>query len=207
MNILRSDSGFAPNPFHGICTLACCRPVIRRGASVGDWVIGVTPKHLGNDLAYAMRITDAPIPFGEYFQDRRFAAKKPRKPADGAPFAETCGDNCYELHPDGTHRQHPCAHNGFADDEDLENKKWDLSGKFVLVSREFAYFGAEPWPLDKRRYGFMIPARYNRVKFAVDEEQKILDLLATLPRGIHARPRGWRESEDDSSWRDKRRCR
>jgi len=27
------DSGFAPNPFHGICTLACCKPGIRRGVA------------------------------------------------------------------------------------------------------------------------------------------------------------------------------
>ncbi len=38
----RRDYGFAPNPFHGICTLATCKPVIRRvarratGSSVPD---------------------------------------------------------------------------------------------------------------------------------------------------------------------------
>jgi len=30
--IVAYDSGFAPNPFHGICTLACCKPTIRRTA-------------------------------------------------------------------------------------------------------------------------------------------------------------------------------
>ena len=24
--IVATDSGFSPNPFHGFCTLACCKP-------------------------------------------------------------------------------------------------------------------------------------------------------------------------------------
>ncbi len=38
--VVRYDSGFAPNPFYGYCTLATCKPDIRRGAEVGDWVVG-----------------------------------------------------------------------------------------------------------------------------------------------------------------------
>ncbi len=34
------DNGAAPNPFGGICTLAICKPVIRRNAKAGDWVVG-----------------------------------------------------------------------------------------------------------------------------------------------------------------------
>ena len=30
---MTSDSGFAPNPFHGACTLACCKPKIRKGVA------------------------------------------------------------------------------------------------------------------------------------------------------------------------------
>lgn len=37
--VLREDTGFAPNPYHGFCTLACCKPLIRRRAEIGDWVI------------------------------------------------------------------------------------------------------------------------------------------------------------------------
>src|SRR5512147_3021801 len=70
------DTGFAPNPFHGFCTLACCKPKIRAGASVGDWVVGITPKAYGHRLAYYMRV-DETLTFGQYFRDPRFAAKKP----------------------------------------------------------------------------------------------------------------------------------
>ena len=39
--IITRDFGFAPNPFHGRCTLATCKPGIRKSAKVGDWVLGV----------------------------------------------------------------------------------------------------------------------------------------------------------------------
>ena len=38
--VVRYDSGFAPNPFYGYCTLATCKPSIRKGADIGDWVVG-----------------------------------------------------------------------------------------------------------------------------------------------------------------------
>ena len=38
--VLRYDDGAAPNPFWGTCTLAICKPAIRRKANLGDWVVG-----------------------------------------------------------------------------------------------------------------------------------------------------------------------
>ena len=42
--VVMHDSGFAPNPFHGHCTLACCKPKIRSQAKAGDIVIGLTTR-------------------------------------------------------------------------------------------------------------------------------------------------------------------
>lgn len=42
--VLDHDTGFAPNPFHGWCTLAGCKPVIRRTARIDDWIVGMTPR-------------------------------------------------------------------------------------------------------------------------------------------------------------------
>lgn len=39
--VVTHDTGFAPNPFHGYCTLATCKPHIRGRAEAGDWVIGL----------------------------------------------------------------------------------------------------------------------------------------------------------------------
>ena len=49
--VVTHDTGFAPNPFHGYCTLACCKPRIRSRAAVGDWVVGLTPKELEKKLS------------------------------------------------------------------------------------------------------------------------------------------------------------
>ena len=45
--VMTSDSGFAPNPFHGTCTLACCKPKIRKG--VANEIVGKIKKTLASD--------------------------------------------------------------------------------------------------------------------------------------------------------------
>ena len=56
---LSRDYGFAPNPFHGICTLATCKPQIRKGAQVGDLIIGCGSKELKmqGKIIFAMRVS------------------------------------------------------------------------------------------------------------------------------------------------------
>lgn len=72
------DYGFAPNPFHGVCTLACCKPLIRGHADIGDWVIGAGSKANGlwGKIVYAM-IVDETLTFDQYWNDHRFQVKKP----------------------------------------------------------------------------------------------------------------------------------
>ena len=82
--ILPYDSGFAPNPFGNACTLACCKPVIRRTASPDDWVIGTTAAPDSGRLAYAMRVTQA-LTFDVYWEN--FPEKRPSQ--------DKCGDNIY----------------------------------------------------------------------------------------------------------------
>ncbi len=58
--VVAHDTGFAPNPFGNYCTLACCKPDIRKAANVGDWVVGTGSKK--NDesdkIIYAMKVTE-----------------------------------------------------------------------------------------------------------------------------------------------------
>ena len=65
--VVRYDFGFAPNPFHGFCTLATCKPGIRRTASVGDWVIGTgsADYDLVGRLVYAMKVAEV-LDFNAY---------------------------------------------------------------------------------------------------------------------------------------------
>lgn len=158
--ILTHDSGFAPNPFHGCCTLACCKPRIRALARPGDWLVGITPKGLGNRLAYAMEIAEV-LTFAEYFADRRFALKKPIW-KHGAPLTRRRGDNIYRPLPGGGFEQLPSNHYDHARGrEDVNAKRTDLGGKHVLVSRRFAYFGSSSKPLPTA-FASVMPARARR---------------------------------------------
>src|SRR5688572_11795221 len=60
---LRYDTGSAPNPYWGICTLVICKPAIRRTAEVGDWIVGLGSANspigdISNDVVYAMKVTN-----------------------------------------------------------------------------------------------------------------------------------------------------
>ena len=67
--LLAYDSGSAPNPFHGTCTLAICKPAIRRTAQVGDWIIATGRKSSTTfrKLVYAMQVAEK-IPLEDYFR-------------------------------------------------------------------------------------------------------------------------------------------
>ncbi|HAT2715113.1 TPA: hypothetical protein I8303_003898, partial [Aeromonas hydrophila] len=73
--VVRYDSGFAPNPFYEYCTLATCKPNIRKGADIGDWVVGSGSNdrsvRRGGYLVYAMQVTET-MTFDEYGADPRF---------------------------------------------------------------------------------------------------------------------------------------
>ena len=93
-HIVMTDTGLAPNPFHGYCTSALCTPShmgVRR-LERGDWLIGTTSAADGNKLLYAMRISEV-MTLKRYSEDQRFTAKKPRG-REGPPENQ-CGDNIY----------------------------------------------------------------------------------------------------------------
>lgn len=202
--VLKVDSGFAPNPFHGWCSLACCKPAIRRKARPGDWILGVTPRALGSRVAYAMRVEES-LTFDEYWADARFRAKRPPG-RRGAPTVEKCGDACYQPTANGEFRQLPWSGHWDRENgrENTRLKAKDLHGERVLVARRFCYLGAHALPFPEH-LSFQLPARYNRVNFTDQEKAALLRFLDGLPRGIRGQPRDW--PEGDVSWRQRRaRC-
>lgn len=70
------DYGFAPNPFHGYCTLATCKPQIRKHAKTGDLILGYGSKGMGHneELIYIMQV-DEKITYQQYWDDVRFYKK------------------------------------------------------------------------------------------------------------------------------------
>lgn len=140
--IVRYDDGFAPNPFMGFCTLACCKPVIRRLAREGDYVVGLGSKGEGNRLVYAMRVTEAPMTFEEYWQDPRFRVKRPDMSAGGE---KALGDNIY--HWDGDEWVQAWSQHNPNRVTDPGHLRTDISGAHALISDDFTYWGDEGPPL------------------------------------------------------------
>ncbi|WP_270374775.1 MULTISPECIES: hypothetical protein [Alphaproteobacteria] len=141
--IVAYDSGFAPNPFNGFCTLATCKPDIRERASIGDWIIGTGSNkkgvRRGGFLVYAMRVSEA-LTFGEYWNDPRFEKKKPNLYGS---YRMACGDNIYYPRKNGEWQQLNSYHSKDDGSPLQKHINRDTAVDRVLISDDFVYFGAE----------------------------------------------------------------
>jgi len=99
--VVEHDTGFAPNPYFGICSLAHCkfgkkRKNIVELAEKGDWIIGTggsSARSSGKGtLIYAMRV-DEKLTLKKYYRDSRFKSKKPSNKS----FESNKGDNLSEF--------------------------------------------------------------------------------------------------------------
>ncbi len=140
--VVRYDSGFAPNPFYGYCTLATCKPDIRDSAKPGDWVVGsgsaARPVRRGGYLVHAMRVTEI-LSFQEYDADPRFAPKKPYR---SGSRKQSCGDNIYFRNPtDNGWLQRDSFHTTDAGEQQPKHILRDTGVNRVLVSEDFVYYG------------------------------------------------------------------
>jgi hypothetical protein len=147
--VLRHDGGSAPNPFWGTCTLVICKPVIRRTATIGDWVVGLGSANspigdISRHVVYAMKVTDK-LTMKEY--DQFCQASLPRKIPNGASsdYRLQAGDCIYDYRVGNYPKIRPAVHNEC-------HRRRDLGGKFALLSTHFYYFGDHPVPLPKELY-------------------------------------------------------
>jgi hypothetical protein len=93
--VVQHDTGRAPNPYFGVCTLCRCKyrkssakpKNIVELANEGDWIVGTggadTRKSAGHGkIVYAMRV-DKKLPREKYYADPRFAKKRVEKSPQG----------------------------------------------------------------------------------------------------------------------------
>jgi hypothetical protein len=64
--ILTHDTGMAPCPENGLITLGTCKPVIRRVARPGDWILGFRPGSRIRGLVLWAGKVERSITHGEY---------------------------------------------------------------------------------------------------------------------------------------------
>lgn len=135
--IVPIDDGAAPNPYGGVCTLAICKPNLRKVAQEGDWVLGFVNSEENTSerlLLYAMKVTKV-LSMSDYD-----AYTKDALPIKIPDIKSTClqkqmGDSVYDFSVENVALR-PSVHS-------LCTKEMDLDGKNVLLSEYFYYFGSQ----------------------------------------------------------------
>ena len=174
--VVKKDAGSAPNPCDEYCTLAICKPGIRRTASEGDWIIGFK-KGTSNQVIYVMQVEEK-LTFAEYWNDNdRFKLRKP----EFSPLS----DNIYQ--PDGIDelRQVPNQVH------DHNSDKRDSSGTNVLISKRFWYFGKNAPEFELKLKHLIHKGRGHSVNINRQEPdvEMLIDWLKQQgKKGVHGKP-------------------
>ena len=140
------DLGFAPNPFGGVCTLACCKPNIRARAKHGDWIVGLSSTKLQPAMRciYAMVVT-GDMTFDEYWDHPEYGTRRPKR---NGTTKKLVGDNIYHrADQNAGWIQEDSVHSLKDGSQCPLNTKHDTRINRVLISNRFIYFGASSQPL------------------------------------------------------------
>ncbi|MEX2492191.1 MAG: hypothetical protein WD425_10565 [Nitrospirales bacterium] len=168
------DFGFAPNPFHGLCTLATCKPGIRQSAKVGDWIMGVGGSKLRTvkrKCILLMKVSEK-ISFQDYWEDDRFSLKKPLR---NGSRVRMLGDNIYHRDEDGCWIQEDSHHSNPDGTPNRVNLNRDTENSDqVLISRYFLYFGSQAQTVDLESIGYGRIRDYKKTSLSDSEEARNL---------------------------------
>lgn len=189
------DYGFAPNPFHGVLTLANCKPGIRAGASVGDLIVGCGSKanKLAARVIFVARVCGK-CTFQQYWDDPRFNVKRA---FFYGSVSRAYGDNIYHHDPHGDwiqERSHHSLADGSLNEANLER---DTSKDSVLWSSDFVYFGgsAPQIPDELRKMGgddLYPTVRDYRNSYSEKMIEAVEAWFGGLPRGRQGWPAEWK---------------
>lgn len=156
--VLTYDNGAAPNPFWDCCTLAICKPAIRRTAQVGNWIIGTGSKNAAiaenqikdysNKLVYAMKVTQK-MTFQEYDQycETNLQQKRPNWNSD--IWQEKLGDCLFDYSGGHPYKKRKGVHKT----SDLLDR--DQKGIYVLLSDHYYYFGEQAINIPEEFHGMI----------------------------------------------------
>jgi hypothetical protein len=123
------DTGFAPNFQSGILSLSTCKPMIRKNACIGDFIVGIKNIDGKKYITYIMKITNK-MTMEQYDKYTKIFLQE-KISNDSNPF----GDSIYDFSENSINLR------GKIHTEN--NIKNDLNGKYILLSSEFYYFGKQ----------------------------------------------------------------
>jgi len=167
------DFGFAPNPYHGICTLAACTPNHQNARlNPEDWILGHSGVSTNNKIIYLMKV-DEIIQRNDYFNREDFQCKKPN--LKSKRLLDRYGDNIYYLDNGEWYQINTVFHNEKTEPGHLSK---DTRNNKVFTGKEFYYFNNEGFELAKLGFESLIYKGRN-YKYEY-EEAKIKSLVKFL---------------------------
>lgn len=136
--VIPRDYGFAPNPYFNYCTLATCKPRIRKGAEIGDWIaaFGSVRSIVSKKLVMLMKVGEI-LTFDQYWEDPRF---KKKRPIFNRGLYCAYGDNIYH-HINEEWMQELSHHSRPDGSINYINLERDTKTDRVLIATEYYYFG------------------------------------------------------------------
>ena len=190
--VVEHDLGFAPNPFFGFCTLACCKPIIRKHAVIGDIIVGTGAKRPNRQghVIYWMKVAKI-ISFDEYWSQTRYAIKNPSMAGSAI---QRYGDNIY--HRDAATLQWIQADSFHSEPGGVlspGNLKRDTgTTERVLVGLEFAYWGRSGPKIPDHLSDFVVGTQGHKCRFTPDRVAAFMAWLNGFPeRGFIDEPADW----------------
>ena len=160
----------------------------------GKWIVGLSPKKSGNKVVFAMEITNV-LTFEEY--DISHIKKRPK--FGTGRRQDMIGDNIYTPE-NGDWEQRRSVHSKNPKDEnwseDEKQMKRDLSGEYVLLSKNFFYFGKSAKELPKELKQ-LIGGRGHRCNFENEEKlfESFISFILKYKPGIHGNPTEWKKED------------
>ncbi len=193
--VVRHDFAFAPNPFFGFCTLATCKPDIRRTAPVGSFIVGTgcAARKRRGQLVYYMKVSES-LTFDAYWSDVRFYMKRPFLRGNRM---RAFGDNIYHRNPVGdAWLQESSYHSLHSGKANPVNVKTDTRTNRVLVGTEFAYWGGSGPRIPEQFRDYegddVCATRGHRVNFSEGLAVDFISWIHSLKcHGVVGRPFEW----------------
>ena len=186
------DYGFAPNPFFGYCTLAYCKPHIRKYCKIGDWIAGFGGKNtiVPYKMVYLMQVSEK-MTFDQYWIDSRFGRKKPYF---FGSLKQCYGDNVYHHNEDGIWIQENC-HHSYEDSTNYKNLNTDTSVDAVAVSGKYWYFGDGAIVLPRQFEQIIPDARdFIKIQNTTLHDELIIWMKDNYEMGKNGLPFSWIDS-------------
>lgn len=148
-------------------------------------------------LLFLMLVTEK-VTFEEYWLSNRFQLKKPNV---SGSLVQMYGDNIYGRNEEGLWCQSDSHHSKLNGEVNYANLKRDTSGKFILISNQFYYFGDKHFKVPNAFLNLCSTNRDFEKKTDIELSNQFIKWVSTnYETGVHGDPVHWQEYKQLTLW-------